>query len=196
MHSSCLLQHDSGRRLFRALPLRHWSGRVVTFLGSLDYFEGNASHAGEYFALLCFGAVGMTPMTCSVEPLMASLGSYSISTYILCGFRSMPPVPNPRSSTSCSAPSPLLSFFTASRSCFQRPWARPISTPSPMSRPLPPPRLALHRPRTDPHRPWLRVPPLFHVRTPDVYQVSVGLFHRAESRSVRRTASHYVHRLS
>src|SRR5439155_1360750 len=26
---------------------------LVTLLGSLDYFEGNASHAGEYFALLC-----------------------------------------------------------------------------------------------------------------------------------------------
>ena len=62
---------------------------LVTLLGSLDYFEGNASHAGEYFALLCFGAVGMMLMTCSVELLMVFVGLEisSISTYILCGFR-------------------------------------------------------------------------------------------------------------
>src|SRR5271163_96279 len=62
---------------------------LVTLLGSLDYFEGNASHAGEYFALLCFGAVGMMLMTCSVELLMVFIGLEisSISTYILCGFR-------------------------------------------------------------------------------------------------------------
>ncbi len=59
---------------------------LVTLLGSLDYFEGNASHAGEYFALLCFGAVGMMFMTCSVELLMVFVGLEisSISTYILC----------------------------------------------------------------------------------------------------------------
>src|SRR6202453_4015041 len=62
---------------------------LVTLLGSLDYFEGYASHAGEYFALLCFGAVGMMLMTCSVELLMVFVGLEisSISTYILCGFR-------------------------------------------------------------------------------------------------------------
>ncbi len=62
---------------------------LVTLLCSLDYFEGNASHAGEYFALLCFGAVGMMLMTCSVELLMIFIGLEisSISTYILCGFR-------------------------------------------------------------------------------------------------------------
>jgi NADH-quinone oxidoreductase subunit N len=62
---------------------------LVTLLGSLDYFEGNASHAGEYFALLCFGAVGMMFMTSSVELLMVFVGLEisSISTYILCGFR-------------------------------------------------------------------------------------------------------------
>ena len=60
---------------------------LVTLLGSLDYFEGNASHAGEYFALLCFGAVGMMLMTCSVELLMVFVGLEisSITTYILCG---------------------------------------------------------------------------------------------------------------
>ncbi|GGA62736.1 NADH-quinone oxidoreductase subunit N [Edaphobacter acidisoli] len=62
---------------------------LVTLLGSLDYFEGNASHAGEYFALVLFGAVGMMFMTCSVELLMVFVGLEisSISTYILAGFR-------------------------------------------------------------------------------------------------------------
>src|SRR3984957_3013678 len=62
---------------------------LVTLLGSLDYFEGNASHTGEYFALTLFGAVGMMLMTCSVELLMVFVGLEisSISTYIMCGFR-------------------------------------------------------------------------------------------------------------
>ena len=62
---------------------------LVTLLGSLDYFEGNATHAGEYFALVLFGAVGMMLMTCSVELLMVFVGLEisSISTYILAGFR-------------------------------------------------------------------------------------------------------------
>ena len=62
---------------------------LVTLLSSLDFFEGNASHAGEYFALVCFGSVGMMLMTCSVELLMVFVGLEisSITTYILCGFR-------------------------------------------------------------------------------------------------------------
>ena len=62
---------------------------LVTLLSSLDYFEGNATHAGEYFALVCFGAVGMMLMTCSVELLMVFIGLEisSISTYIMAGFR-------------------------------------------------------------------------------------------------------------
>jgi NADH-quinone oxidoreductase subunit N len=62
---------------------------VATLLGSLDYFEGHASHAGEYFALVLFGAVGMMLMTCSVELLMVFIGLEisSISTYIMAGFR-------------------------------------------------------------------------------------------------------------
>jgi NADH-quinone oxidoreductase subunit N len=62
---------------------------LVTLLSTLDYFEGNASHAGEYFALILFGAVGMMFMTCSVELLMVFVGLEisSISTYILAGFR-------------------------------------------------------------------------------------------------------------
>src|SRR5215469_5074160 len=62
---------------------------LVTLLSSLDYFEGNATHAGEYFALVLFGATGMMLMTASVELLMVFIGLEisSISTYIMCGFR-------------------------------------------------------------------------------------------------------------
>src|SRR5580704_15736180 len=62
---------------------------LATLLGSLDYFEGNATHAGEYFALILFGATGMMFMTCSVELLMVFIGLEisSISTYVLAGFR-------------------------------------------------------------------------------------------------------------
>jgi NADH-quinone oxidoreductase subunit N len=62
---------------------------VVTLLSSLDYFEGNNSHAGEYYALVLFGATGMMLMTCSVELLMVFIGLEisSISTYIMAGFR-------------------------------------------------------------------------------------------------------------
>jgi len=63
---------------------------AVTLLASLDYFEtGLHSHAGEYFALVCFGATGMMFMTSSIELLMVFVGLEisSISTYILAGFR-------------------------------------------------------------------------------------------------------------
>jgi NADH-quinone oxidoreductase subunit N len=62
---------------------------LAVLLASLDYFEGPVSHAGEYFALVCFGATGMMLMTCSVELLMVFIGLEisSISTYILAGFR-------------------------------------------------------------------------------------------------------------
>jgi NADH-quinone oxidoreductase subunit N len=62
---------------------------LVTLLGSLDFFESPITHAGEYFALICFGATGMMFMTSSVELLMVFIGLEisSISTYILAGFR-------------------------------------------------------------------------------------------------------------
>jgi len=62
---------------------------LVTLLASLDYFANPITHAGEYFALVCFGATGMMFMTCSVELLMVFVGLEisSISTYILAGFR-------------------------------------------------------------------------------------------------------------
>jgi NADH-quinone oxidoreductase subunit N len=62
---------------------------IATLLTSLDYFDGHASHAGEYYALVLFGATGMMFMTCSVELLMVFIGLEisSISTYIMAGFR-------------------------------------------------------------------------------------------------------------
>lgn len=71
---------------------------LATLLGSLDYFgtsaasegqEARLGHAGEYFALTLFGAVGMMLMTCSVELLMVFIGLEisSIATYIMAGFR-------------------------------------------------------------------------------------------------------------
>jgi NADH-quinone oxidoreductase subunit N len=62
---------------------------ITTLLSSLGYFEGHATHAGEYYALVLFGSVGMMFMTCSVELLMVFIGLEisSISTYIMAGFR-------------------------------------------------------------------------------------------------------------
>src|SRR5690242_14294923 len=62
---------------------------LVTLLISLDYFEGSRRHAGEYFALIAFSAVGMMLMTAATELLVVFIGLEisSISTYIMCGFR-------------------------------------------------------------------------------------------------------------
>jgi NADH-quinone oxidoreductase subunit N len=63
---------------------------LVTLLATLNYFDGTPnSHAGEFYALMLFGATGMMFMTCSVELLMVFIGLEisSISTYILAGFR-------------------------------------------------------------------------------------------------------------
>ncbi len=62
---------------------------AATLLSSLDYFEGRHGNAGEYFALVCFGTVGMMLMCCSTELLMVFIGLEisSISTYIMAGFR-------------------------------------------------------------------------------------------------------------
>ncbi len=62
---------------------------LCSLLGSLDYFEGATNHAGEYFALVLFGAVGMMFMTSATELLMVFVGLEisSISTYIMAGFR-------------------------------------------------------------------------------------------------------------
>ena len=62
---------------------------IVSLLGSLDYFDRPDGHAGEFFALMLFGAVGMMFMSCSTELLLVFVGLEisSISSYILCGFR-------------------------------------------------------------------------------------------------------------
>jgi NADH-quinone oxidoreductase subunit N len=62
---------------------------AVTLLASLDYFDEPTNHAGEYFALVLFGATGMMFMTSAVELLVVFIGLEisSISTYILAGFR-------------------------------------------------------------------------------------------------------------
>jgi NADH-quinone oxidoreductase subunit N len=62
---------------------------LVTLLVSLDYFRGSHRHAGEYFTLILFAAVGMMLMTSAAELLVVFVGLEisSISTYILCGFR-------------------------------------------------------------------------------------------------------------
>ena len=62
---------------------------IATLLSSLDSFAGEHGHAGEYFALVCFGTVGMMLMACSTELLMVFIGLEisSISTYIMAGYR-------------------------------------------------------------------------------------------------------------
>ena len=62
---------------------------LVTLLSSLDYFDSPHGHAGEYFALILFGATGMMLMTCASELLVVFVGLEisSIATYILAGFR-------------------------------------------------------------------------------------------------------------
>ncbi len=62
---------------------------VVTLLSSLDFFEGETTHAGEYYALVCFATVGMLLMSSSPELLVIFVGLEisSISTYIMAGFR-------------------------------------------------------------------------------------------------------------
>ena len=62
---------------------------AATLLSSLDYFDGETGHAGEYFALICFGTVGMMLMSAATELLVIFIGLEisSISTYIMAGFR-------------------------------------------------------------------------------------------------------------
>ncbi|MGI4758307.1 MAG: hypothetical protein ACRYGF_15840, partial [Janthinobacterium lividum] len=62
---------------------------VATLLSSLNFFGEGHSYAGEYYALVCFGTVGMMLMCCSTELLMVFVGLEisSIATYIMAGFR-------------------------------------------------------------------------------------------------------------
>jgi len=62
---------------------------AVVILASYDYMEVQRIRAGEYYALVLFGAVGMSLMSSAVELVLIfiALEISSISTYILAGFR-------------------------------------------------------------------------------------------------------------
>ncbi len=62
---------------------------VLVIMASFDYLEVQEIHAGEYFALILMGTVGMALMSSAVELLLIfiALEISSISTYILAGFR-------------------------------------------------------------------------------------------------------------
>jgi NADH-quinone oxidoreductase subunit N len=62
---------------------------AVVILTSFEYLEVHKISAGEYYALILFGAVGMCLMSSAVELVLifVALEISSISTYILAGFR-------------------------------------------------------------------------------------------------------------
>ncbi|MBB6146664.1 NADH-quinone oxidoreductase subunit N [Silvibacterium bohemicum] len=62
---------------------------LASLLIALDSAPDSTPFLGEYFALVCFGAVGMMLMSSAVELLLVFIGLEisSISTYILAGFR-------------------------------------------------------------------------------------------------------------
>jgi len=62
---------------------------AVVILTSYEYMEVQEIHAGEYYGLILFGAVGMCLMSAAMELVLVfiALEISSISTYILAGFR-------------------------------------------------------------------------------------------------------------
>ena len=62
---------------------------AVVILTSFEYMEVQQIRAGEYYALILLGAVGMSLMSSAVELVLIfiALEISSISTYILAGFR-------------------------------------------------------------------------------------------------------------
>jgi NADH-quinone oxidoreductase subunit N len=62
---------------------------TVVILTSFEYMEVQQIRAGEYYALILFGAVGMSLMSSAVELVLIfiALEISSISTYVLAGFR-------------------------------------------------------------------------------------------------------------
>jgi len=62
---------------------------AVVILTSFEYMAVQRIRAGEYYALILFGAVGMSLMSSAVELVLIfiALEISSISTYILAGFR-------------------------------------------------------------------------------------------------------------
>jgi NADH-quinone oxidoreductase subunit N len=61
----------------------------VVILTSFEYMATQRIRAGEYYALILFGVVGMVLMSSAIELVMIFIGLEisSISTYILAGFR-------------------------------------------------------------------------------------------------------------
>jgi NADH-quinone oxidoreductase subunit N len=61
----------------------------IVILSSYEYMAVQRIRAGEYYALLLFGAVGMALMTSAVELVLIfiALEISSISSYVLTGFR-------------------------------------------------------------------------------------------------------------
>jgi NADH-quinone oxidoreductase subunit N len=62
---------------------------AVVILSSFEYMQAQQIRAGEYYALILFGAVGMCLMSSAVELVLIfiALEISSISTYVLAGFR-------------------------------------------------------------------------------------------------------------
>ncbi len=62
---------------------------ILVILSSYEYMEVQQIRAGEYYALILFGAVGMALMSSAVELVLIfiALEISSISTYVLAGFR-------------------------------------------------------------------------------------------------------------
>src|ERR1700757_5219190 len=62
---------------------------AVVILSSFEYLAVQKIRAGEYYALILFGAVGMSVMSSAVELVLIFIGLEisSIATYILAGFR-------------------------------------------------------------------------------------------------------------
>ena len=62
---------------------------AVVILSSFEYMSVQKIRAGEYYALILFGVVGMSLMSSAIELVLIFIGLEisSISTYILAGFR-------------------------------------------------------------------------------------------------------------
>jgi NADH-quinone oxidoreductase subunit N len=62
---------------------------AVVILSSFEYMAVQKIRAGEYYALILFGAVGMSLMCSAIELVLIFIGleMSSIATYILAGFR-------------------------------------------------------------------------------------------------------------
>jgi NADH-quinone oxidoreductase subunit N len=81
-----MVQVDSFSTFFHYLII---AITTVVILMSFDYMKVQEIRAGEYYALILFGAVGMVLMSSAVELVLIfiALEISSISTYILAGFR-------------------------------------------------------------------------------------------------------------